>query len=37
MITATEGISEYAVASGVYGITMYIVTLPCIWLTRGKT
>ncbi|MBU2983416.1 bile acid:sodium symporter family protein [Lentibacter algarum] len=37
LISMSEGIGEYAVASGVYGITMYIVTLPAIWLTRNKT
>lgn len=34
LISATPGLSEYAVPSGVYGITMYFVTLPGIFLLR---
>lgn len=34
LVAAAPGLSEYAVPSGVYGITMYFVTLPGIWLLR---
>ena len=34
LIAQSAGISEFAVPAAVYGITMYIVTLPAIWLMR---
>ena len=34
LLAQTAGISEFAVPAAVYGITMYIVTLPAIWLMR---
>lgn len=34
LVAQSAGISEYAVPAGVYGITMYLVTLPAIWVMR---
>ncbi len=34
LIAHSTGISEFAVPAALYGITMYIVTLPAIWLMR---
>lgn len=34
LMTQMEGLSEYAIPSAVYGITMYIVTLPMIFSLR---
>lgn len=34
LIARSAGISEFAVPAAVYGITMYVVTLPAIWLMR---
>ena len=34
LVAQSTGISEYAVPAAVYGITMYIITLPAIWLMR---
>jgi len=34
LIAQSAGISEFAVPAALYGITMYIVTLPAIWLMR---
>ena len=34
LIAQSAGISEFAVPAADYGITMYIVTLPAIWLMR---
>ena len=34
LIAQSAGISEFAVPAGLYGITMYLVTLPAIWIMR---
>lgn len=34
LIAGTLGISEFALPSAVYGITMYFVTIPAIWVMR---
>ncbi|MDU8925988.1 bile acid:sodium symporter [Alisedimentitalea sp. MJ-SS2] len=34
LVAHSAGISEFAVPAGVYGITMYVVTLPGIWVMR---
>ena len=34
LIASAGGLNEYALPSGVYGITMYLVTLPSLLLLR---
>lgn len=37
LISGQPGLGEYAIASGVYGITMYLVTLPFIFFARRRS
>ncbi len=36
LIAETVGLSAYSLPSGVYGITMYLVTLPFVWWVRNR-